>query len=434
MSEEITVKVHSYGPSRPLSLVYFDPISGKKKAKSSGTTNWREAERLAGELEKELRSGRYKPKSKITFEEARERFQEEHLAGLDKDSASPYNVALNHLDRVLSPNRLSRVTTDAIGRFKTTLRAQGMKETTLATHLRHIKAFLNWAERMGLMVSAPQVEMPKKAKGQTMMKGRPITTEEFDRIILAVPKVRPDDAPAWTRYLTGLWLSGLRLEESTVLSWDIDAPFSVDLTGRRPAFRIYAEAQKAKRDEMLPMTPDFAEWLLQTPEAERTGPVFKLPMQDGRQMHARLVGKIVTKIGEKAGAVVNKAEHKFASAHDLRRAFGTRWAKRVMPAILQRLMRHASIQTTMAYYVSLNSDEVADDLWATFGPKTGVIGNTSGNNCPETQVDGNAGDGLKSKQDNEMRTKGFEPLPLTGQDPKSCVSANSTTSAKRPSP
>ena len=62
MSEEITVKVHSYGPNRPLSLVYFDPISGKKKAKSSGTTNWREAERLAGELEKELRSGHTPPR------------------------------------------------------------------------------------------------------------------------------------------------------------------------------------------------------------------------------------------------------------------------------------------------------------------------------------------------------------------------------------
>ena len=48
MSNEIAVKVNSYGPSRPLSLVYFDPISGKKKAKSAGTTDWRDAERLAG--------------------------------------------------------------------------------------------------------------------------------------------------------------------------------------------------------------------------------------------------------------------------------------------------------------------------------------------------------------------------------------------------
>ena len=61
MQDEFQVKVHSYGPTRPLSLVYVDPISGKKKAKSAGTSDWREAERLAGELQKELEAGRYAP-------------------------------------------------------------------------------------------------------------------------------------------------------------------------------------------------------------------------------------------------------------------------------------------------------------------------------------------------------------------------------------
>ena len=84
MSEEIKVKVHSYGTGRPLSLVYFDPISGKKKAKSSGTTDWREAERLAGELQKELEAGRYTPPSKITWQQFRERYKAEHLASLKR--------------------------------------------------------------------------------------------------------------------------------------------------------------------------------------------------------------------------------------------------------------------------------------------------------------------------------------------------------------
>ncbi len=39
-----------------------------------------------------------------------------------------------------------------------------------------------------------------------------------------------------------------------------------------------------------------------------------------------------------------------------------------MPAILKRLMRHASIDTTMSYYVALDSADVADELWAKFGP------------------------------------------------------------------
>jgi integrase len=56
-------------------------------------------------------------------------------------------------------------------------------------------------------------------------------------------------------------------------------------------------------------------------------------------------------------------KRKYASAHDLRRAFGLRWSARVMPAVLQQLMRQESIETTMRYYVGRDADAVADVLW-----------------------------------------------------------------------
>jgi len=102
------------------------------------------------------------------------------------------------------------------------------------------------------------------------------------------------------------------------------------------------------------MTPDFAEWLLQTPEAEGIGPVFRcdlLDLRTNQPLSSHWVGQIVGKIGRKAGVVVNKADRRFAGAHDLRRSFGSRWCKQVMAAVLQRLMRHANIQTTMKFYV-----------------------------------------------------------------------------------
>jgi hypothetical protein len=34
-----------------------------------------------------------------------------------------------------------------------------------------------------------------------------------------------------------------------------------------------------------------------------------------------------------------------------------------MPAVLQQLMRHESIETTMRYYVGRDADAVADVLW-----------------------------------------------------------------------
>ncbi len=55
---------------------------------------------------------------------------------------------------------------------------------------------------------------------------------------------------------------------------------------------------------------------------------------------------------------------KYASAHDLRRSFGSRWAERVMPAVLQALMRHESIETTLRYYVGANAERTAETCWA----------------------------------------------------------------------
>jgi len=167
---------------------------------------------------------------------------------------------------------------------------------------------------------------------------------------------------------------------------DQEATFQADLTGRRPSFRIYAEAQKARRDEILPMTPDFAQFLTETPEAHRSGQVFKLARErGGNPIGVGRAGANIAAIGKKAGVVVNKADGKFASAHDLRRAFGTRWAKRVMPAVLKRLMRHASIGTTMAYYVDMDAAKVADQLWAGWGQE----GNNQGNMAQKTETPAN---------------------------------------------
>ena len=72
---------------------------------------------------------------------------------------------------------------------------------------------------------------------------------------------------------------------------------------------------------------------------------------------------------------------KYASCHDLRRSFANRWAPKVKLATLQLLMRHASIQTTMDYYVELDADELAEELWKVHSGNT--YGNT-GQKAPMT--------------------------------------------------
>jgi len=390
VSDEIVVKVHSYGPGRSLALVYIDPVSGKKKAKSAGTTNWREAERLAGELEKELRNGRYAAPSRLSWADFRQRYEAEKGPTLSLKTILAFKSAANHLERVLNPDRLCKLTATALSRFQAKLREEGTREVTIGSTLRHLRAALSWAVDQGLLAAVPKMVIPRTGGARA----RAVSGEEFDRMLAAVPKTRPHDSAAWAYYLRGLYLGGLRLEESLILSWDDDAPFAIDLTGRRPAFRIAASAQKSRRDERLPMTEDFYRLLMETPEAERTGKVFKLNgLKTRSPITPKRVCRLVSKIGKKAGVVVATVEKrkrvdgklvttaakKFASAHDLRRSFGTRWARRVMPAVLQRLMRHAEIATTMKYYVTMDADAVGDEVWG----RNWDVGNTLGNNRPQ---------------------------------------------------
>jgi integrase len=376
--EEIKVRVTSYGPQRCLSMYYTDPVSGKRVVKSTKTRDPGEAEREAGEWQRQLRAGLYQSPSKITWDEFVERYTSEHLSTLSPQTKDSAIYSLAHVKRGLNPDRICKLTTPTMSKFAMELRKQGMRETTLGRHLRHIHAALAWAVSMGMLAKVPDMKIFRGGSSR----GRGLSTEEFERLLTACEKIRPQDALQWQRYITGLWLSGLRRGESIILSWDDDSPFAVDLSGRHPRFRIYGKAQKSRKDETLPLMPDFAQWLLDTfPESERQGKVFKLDVKPHR------VGEILSKIGKKAGVVVNKADGKFATAHDLRRSFGTRWAKKVMPAVLQRLMRHANITTTMKYYVTLDADELADELWADHAPKAdskaGVYNNCY-NTRPET--------------------------------------------------
>jgi integrase len=151
-------------------------------------------------------------------------------------------------------------------------------------------------------------------------------------------------------------------------------------------FIIRGALEKGGRDRRLPMAPEFAELLATAPIESRIGRVFQpLAKRPGLALpQAHRIGETIAHIGEAAGVVVDADARtgeptKFASAHDLRRAFGYRWAKRVMPAVLQKLMRHASIQTTMQYYVDLEAQDVAEVLWevassntfSTSGPRAG---------------------------------------------------------------
>ncbi|WP_425397472.1 tyrosine-type recombinase/integrase [Aeoliella sp.] len=365
MLENITTYVVKPNGRNIFQMRYLDPYTGKEVTRSTKCTKRKDAEKAAGVWQDELRRGVYVPTSKATWAEVVEHYKETVLAQLGDGTATTYFATFNKFETLAKPQRMADLTTNRVVRFVKDCREKGLSEATISRHLRTLKVLARWANKRGMLSRVPTFEIPKHVKGTKRMKGRPITLQEFNEMLLKVPKALEDE-PKMKRgadtvrfFLKGLWCSGLRLSEALALRWD-DAPGAivVDRSGNHPLLRIPAEAQKSGKDQMLPMVPEFAKLLDTVPPEDRSGHVFDMP----RDRHA--TGRFVSSIGKLAGVVVDSASGKFASAHDLRRAFGFRWSRKVMPAVLMELMRHAKIETTMAFYVGDDAQRTAAELWS----------------------------------------------------------------------
>jgi integrase len=340
-------------------LYYRDPITRKEVSRKAKLQNHDDALKEAGTWQNELLEFRGDGTKWGYFTE---RFKEEHLAGKPVRSRNCYERAIE-LFREFSPvPSVSLVTTDLVSRFKSHLVSRGMPLTTVRKHLGHLRAVFTFAERIGALKKRPHFAMPKITT-RKFMRGRPITDAEYRKMLefCHVPFGK-EVAPTWQSILQLFRLSGLRLEEGAKLSWT-DPPIQVVLDGGdHPFILIYGEAQKNRQDETLPITPELAKWLAKTPAKKRIGLVAPVHGKSGEPLGWEAIGKGISKIGKAAKVVVSE-NGKFASAHDLRRAFGLEWSRKVRPITLQRLMRHADLQTTMKYYVGMESTDVANELW-----------------------------------------------------------------------
>lgn len=378
MSEEIKVHVVKYPDRENLVMRYVDPFTGRQVQRSTRTANREQANRAAAVWEDELRTGRYKAPSRVTWEEFRDKYESEVANGLAANTQTRIAGVLDSVEEHINPVRVRDITAERLSHYVKKLRKAELAEATIASHLAHLRAALSFAVEWGYLAAIPKLPRQHRVKRANAMKGRPIALEEFERMLAATPGVVGIDvADSWKRLLRGLWLSGLRLSEAIALYWDrSDCPtgkcLEVDLSGKRPMFVIPADLDKGNRDRLLPMAPEFAEFLLSTPENERHGAVFSVKRRRERytgEMRLIHVSATISKIGDKAGVKVNADSGKTASAHDLRRSFGQRWAARVMPHILMQLMRHADISTTMKFYAGRDAEATADVLWAAIESK-----------------------------------------------------------------
>ena len=378
MSRRIHVRVIDRKDRKYLVLRWRDPKTGKHREEATDTTRRREAERLAGDCEKRLANA--KEHDQTSWATFRERYEAEKLPGVKPSTRAAWCKAARAYQRHMAPRQLADVTEGTVSKYTAKLFAERLSVSSVATYLRTLRVGLNWAGRIFPGYTPPHIEIPKVPRSK-MMKGRPITTEEFERMLSKVAAiVGARQAGSWRFLLRGLFLSGLRLGEALSLHWtDHEELHIYRLDNRRPMLRIHAAKEKGGRDRLLPITPDFAHLLRNVPDYNRVGWVFQPLGKRGQPLTVLAdVSKIIIQIGEAAavkvatrvkrrtvdGETTLEDVPKYAGAHDLRRAFGERWAGKVMPFELQELMRHESIETTSKYYVGRNALRTADAVWA----------------------------------------------------------------------
>lgn len=373
---EISVKLRKKPDREDYLLYYIDPVSRREKSRTAKTSDRHEAERAAALWQAELIE--HNGIDGSGWAAFRDRFDDEKLVFLAKKSRASYTTALNSFEQRTKITNIKQADASRISQFAAELAREGYPHATIKNYLTHIQAALRWAEDKSLIRKAPSVEMPRLGQ-RKHMKGRPLTRREVGKMLRACDALHPADAGEWRLLIRLYWFTGLRLGEAMALSWD-SAPVHLRLTAKPyPMIVFDIEGQKSRQDEAVPLAPDAVAWLSKTPESRRTGYVVNVVNEAGNRYTAEKLSDELSAIGKAAGVVVEQkkgrggqTKTKYASAHDLRRTFGTRWALRVRPLTLQKMMRHADLKTTLKYYIGLSNEDVGADLWQGRGTTPGA--------------------------------------------------------------
>ena len=172
----------------PWIIKYFDH-QGRRREKSSRTTDKRAAQRMAAKLEADAalrREGVVDPRLDGLAEADKIPIRDHvdaYLRHLRAGDRSPRTLAdaRQHLDWVLSETgaaRLSDLSLDAVVRALDSLRAKGRASRTVNHHGGRVRAFLRWCERTGRMASNPLQNLPKLDQARDRRRVRRALTDE----------------------------------------------------------------------------------------------------------------------------------------------------------------------------------------------------------------------------------------------------------------
>jgi integrase len=342
--KHITVWVQHRADRSYDDLQWYDSVTGRRRCKSTETCNPLEAERKRAALEYELNHGLYQETSNMPWGRFRALLEDEYVAGKRPNTRRNYKNALDLFEQVCNPGRLSGIDERTISAFAAGMRKlptrgrEGMQPSTIAVRLQFLHTTLCWAADQKFLPKCPRfplVRVPRK-------KPQPVPAESFERMYLKAE----GDAEMQAYLLCG-WLAGLRLSEAHLLEREAtDKVPWLDLAHNRIV--LPAEFAKAVEDQWIPLDPMLRQVLEALPRHGKR--VFRFLAADGHPITTDALSDRVARLAKKAGVKL--------TMHSLRKGFGCYFANRVPAQVLQKLMRHSSIKTTMDYYANVDQAAV----------------------------------------------------------------------------
>jgi integrase len=345
---------------RPHYQLQWEDETGRRLSRTTGTADAKEAEKARTDVEYELNHGRYAEASRMTWDRFRERFEEEYVNGWRRNTQLNYQRTLDLFEEICGPKRVASIDQKTVSLFVAGMRRYrvrrakvdgsnqtgsrrlpeakqgqiGFNPSTIRSRLQLLHAVLTWAVKQKALEKVPEfptVKVPDKDP-------QPVPAESFERLL-----GKAVDVQMRTFLLCG-WLAGLRLSEAFYLEREETekAPW-IDLARNRIMFP--AEFVKAARDQWVPLDSELRKALAAVPYHGKR--VFRFLDFQGKPIQPDAVSTRVRALARLAGVRM--------TTHSLRKGFGCRYAAQVSAHVLQKLMRHANIKTTMKFYANIDT-------------------------------------------------------------------------------
>lgn len=330
--------------SRNYHMRFIDPVTGKRRTRTTHTDRKTTARKIADKMEERLAkqaAGIHDPNEELrlaTFEEAKEAFIASKRARNRPETASTYGRSLASFAAAVKPKTVRDITCAAIERF-VAKRSESVGAETVNRDLRHLKTFLRWCVDLGYLEKVPKITMLRTDRRL------PVRIPQDDQAKLVTALDDPEltlkerSRAWWVMFVRVLFFTGFRRAEMLGLIW-ADVNFQDCWILKR------ASESKGRSDFPMPISQELARhlkaWWHECGQPGPTEAVFPVPHTTIRQVYGEWMA-----ICKHAGVKVRWK--------DARTTAGSELAATEELPVVQRWLGHSTPVVTMAYYV--NSDE-----------------------------------------------------------------------------